>query len=80
MNKVKSIVFTGLHQGWAKGNIISQIKYEIATKDELDLLLITWDIPELMDRAKQLYEHYRMEYYKEMEDKNETILRCTKQK
>ena len=30
MNKVKNIVFTGLHQGWAKGNIISQIKYKIA--------------------------------------------------
>ncbi len=66
MDKVKNIVETGLFQGWARDNIISQIKYEIATKEEADLLFICGDdsVPELTKKAETLFEKYREEYYK----------------
>lgn len=66
MNKIKNIVETGLFQGWAKSNIISQIKYELATEEEVDLLFICGDdsIPELTEKATELYKKYRKEYYK----------------
>lgn len=67
MEEVKSIVFTGLKQGWAYNNIISQIMFAIADKEELELLRI-WcdmeDLPELTDKAEKLYKEYREEYYK----------------
>lgn len=66
MDNVKSIVYTGIFQGWAYSNIIYQIMYEIANEEELDALSF-WDgmddLPELTDKAKKLYEKYREEYY-----------------
>lgn len=64
LDKVKNIVDVGLFQGYAKDNIISQIMYEIANKEELQLLSISWDIPQLKDKAEKLFEKYRKEYYK----------------
>ena len=66
MNRVKDIVETGLHQEWSYNNIISQIMYEIATKEEAELLFLTGDIPELKTKAITLYEKYRKEYYEEV--------------
>lgn len=66
MNRVKNIVETGLYQGWSYENIIGQIMYEIATKEEAELLILTDDIPELKERAYVLYEKYRKEYYEEV--------------
>lgn len=65
MKKVKNIVYAGIFQGWAKDNIISQIMFEIATKEEIELLGLFCDIPELEARAEKLYNEYREEYYKE---------------
>ena len=66
MEEVKSIVFAGLKQGWAYNNIISQIMFAIADKEELELLGL-WcdmeDLPELTDKAEKLYKEYREEYY-----------------
>ena len=64
MNRVKNIVFVGTAQGWAKSNIIGQITFEIANKEELELLCLWSDIPELKARAEKLYEKYREDYYK----------------
>lgn len=66
MDKVKNIVETGLYQGWAKNNIISQIKYALATKEEADLLFICGgdSVPRLTTKAESLYQKYRKEYYK----------------
>lgn len=65
MDKVKNIVEAGLYQGWAKNNIISQIKYALATREEADLLFICGkdSVPELTIKAKNLYQKYRKEYY-----------------
>ncbi len=65
MNNVKNIVNTGLYQGWAKDNIISQIMIEIASKEELELLEVWCDMPELEAKAEALYNTYREEYYKD---------------
>lgn len=55
MEEVKSIVFAGLKQEWAYNNIISQIMFAIADKEELELLGL-WcdmeDLPELTDKAE----------------------------
>lgn len=63
-NRVKNTVECGICLGWSRDNIISQIMYEIATKEELDLLKITYDLPNLEERATKLFNKYRMEYYK----------------
>ena len=65
MDKVKNIVETGLYQGWAKNNIISQIKYALATREESNLLFICGDdsVPGLTIKAENLYQKYRKEYY-----------------
>lgn len=63
MEKVKNIVECGIFQGWSKSNIIMQIMYEIATKEELKLLSLWCDMPELEAKARKLYNKYREEYY-----------------
>ena len=63
MNKVKNIVECGIFQGWSRDNIIIQIMFEIANKEEIELLCCWCDIPELTDKAEALYNKYREEYY-----------------
>lgn len=64
-NEIKNIVFAGLKQGWAYNNIVEQIKYAIATKEEAEILFICGEecIPEITDKAEKLYKQYREEYY-----------------
>lgn len=66
MEEVKAIVYIGIFQGWAKDNIIGQIMFEIGTEEEVELLGLWNDIPELEARAEKLYNKYREEYYKEI--------------
>lgn len=63
---IKKIVFAGLKQGWAKDNIIGQIKYHLANDEEADILFICGEdsIPEITNEAEKLYKEYREEYYK----------------
>ena len=63
-NRVKNIVECGICQGWSRANIISQIMFEIATKEEMELLSITYDQPYLEERATNLFNKYWKEYYK----------------
>lgn len=63
-SRVKNIVECGIYQGWSKDNIIGQIMYEIATKEEVELLSITNDLPYLEKRAIELFNKYRKAYYK----------------
>lgn len=63
-SRVKNIVECGIYQGWSKDNIIGQIMYEIATKEEVELLLITNDLPHLEKIAIKLFNKYRKAYYK----------------
>lgn len=65
MSEVKDIVYGGIFQGWSKENIITQIMFEIANEDEVELLVLWDDIPELKEKAEKLYNKYREEYYKE---------------
>lgn len=65
MKEVKNIVYCGIYQGWAKDNIIGQIMFEIATDEEVELLGLWCDMPELKAKAEELYNKYREEYYKE---------------
>lgn len=65
MKKVKNVVYVGIYQGWSKDNIISRIMFEIADKEELELLGLWCDIPELEEKAEILYNEYREEYYRE---------------
>lgn len=67
MNEIKNIVEAGLTQGWSKNNIISQIAIRIATDEEKEVLMLQNEIPELTERATELYEKYREDYYKEVE-------------
>lgn len=64
VKRIKNIVDNGIYWGYAKSNVISQIAYEIATKEELEILSICWEIEDLTNRATKLYEQYREEYYK----------------
>lgn len=66
MNEVKNIVFAGLKQGWARDNIIGQIKYQLASKDEAEILFICGEdsIAEITAKSEKLYKEYREEYYK----------------
>ena len=64
MDRIKNIVDAGLFQGWSVSNMVLQIKYEIATEEERNLLFLTDDIPELTERAEAVYEKYRKEYFK----------------
>lgn len=57
MDAVKNIVDTGTFQGWSKENIISQIEYAIATKEEAEILMIGC-ITELTEKATELYQKY----------------------
>lgn len=68
MDRVKEIVDVGLFQGWSRDNIISQIEFEIASKEELELLSVWNDIPQLNDRAEILFEKYRKEYYETIKE------------
>ena len=68
MDRVKNIVYCGIYQGWSKENIISQITYKIASKEESEILFICGEIPELTKKAEELYEKYRKEYYKEYQN------------
>lgn len=67
MEKVKNIVFAGLSQGWSYNNIISQIMFAMATKEESEPLGL-WsdmdDLPYLKNQAEKAYKKYREEYYK----------------
>lgn len=65
MNEIRNIVFTGLSQGWAYDNILGQIKYSIATEEESEILFICGEdsFPELTEKAIEMYEKYRNEYY-----------------
>lgn len=67
MDRVKNIVEAGLHQGWVRDNIVSQIMYEIASKEEADILFICGEnsIPSLTSKAEELFQKYRGDYYKE---------------
>ena len=64
MDRIKNIMEYHLRQHNSKENALTDIKYEIATAEELDLMEITWDIPELKKRAEEVYNKYKMEYYK----------------
>jgi predicted ATP-dependent serine protease len=68
MNEIENIVFIGLKQGWAKDNIIGQIKYQLANKDEAEILFICGEdsIAEITAEAEKLYKEYREKYYNEM--------------
>lgn len=68
MDRVKEIVDVGLFQGWSRDNIISQIEFEIASKEELELLYVWSDNPQLNDRAEYLFEKYRKEYYETLKE------------
>lgn len=65
MEEIKSIVFAGLKYGWAYNNIISQIAFRIAREEELESLEL-WcnveNLPELVDKAKKIYNEYYNEY------------------
>ena len=67
MDKVKNIVECGLFQGWSRDNIIMQIMFEIATKEEIEWLGGLWcdmeDLPQLEEKAENLYNEYREKYY-----------------
>lgn len=65
MTEVKDIVYTGIFQGWSKDNIISQIMFEIATNEEIELLGLFCELPNLEEKAANLYNKYREEYYSE---------------
>ena len=64
MDRIKNIMEYHLHWNTSKENVLTSIKYEIATAEELDLMKITWDIPELEKRAEEVYNKYKMKYYK----------------
>ena len=61
--RIKNIMEYHLHWGTSKQNAITEIKYEIATAEELELLEVTWNIPELEKRAEDIYKKYKAEYY-----------------
>ena len=63
--EIKDIVFTGLKQGWAYSNILGQIKYRLATKEESETLFICGEdsLPKLTEQAEKLYQEYREKYY-----------------
>lgn len=61
--RIKNIMECHLHWGTSKQNAITEIKYEIATAEELELLEVTWNIPELEKRAEEVYNKYKAEYY-----------------
>lgn len=65
--KIKDIVSGGLYQGYSTSHILLDIVYEIATKEEKELLIYVdyEDLPELENKARILYEKYRKEYYEE---------------
>ena len=63
MDRIKNIISAGLYQGWSYNNIISQIMYEIASDDEMELLYMWIEIPELLEKAKKLYREYIDMYY-----------------
>ena len=69
-NKIKNIVECGIYQGWSRSDIISQIMYKIATKEELELLRLTNDISHLEKKATELYDKYRAAYYKNTPSKD----------
>lgn len=64
-NIIKNIVFAGLSQGWSYDNILGQIKYAIATKEEANMLFICGEdtFPKLTEKAEDLYKEHREEYY-----------------
>ena len=63
MDRIKNIMEYHLHYGTAKINALTSIKYEIATTEELELLEVTWNIPELEKRAEDVYNKYKADYY-----------------
>ena len=76
MEEIKTIVFAGLKYGWAYNNIISQIAFNLASVEELDSLKF-WcnveDLPELIDKAKKLYNKYYNEYKEKYFKTNKVI-------
>lgn len=70
MEEIKNIVYAGTKQGWAYNNILGQILYALATPEEADILFICGEdsFSELTEKAEELYEKYREEYYNEMEN------------
>ena len=64
MKNVKDLIYSGLYQGWSRNNIISQIMYKIATNEEIEYLGYWIDLPELKEKAEQLFNKYSKEYYK----------------
>lgn len=63
--EIKDIVFTGLKQRWSYNNILGQIKYELATIEESEILFICGEdsLPKLTEQAEKLYQEYREKYY-----------------
>lgn len=69
-NRIKDIVEGGIHQGYSRNHIIGNICFEIATKEEKQAQLITWDYTEeTTNKAEALLEKYRTEYYNNIKSK-----------
>lgn len=67
--RIKNIMNYHLHWNTAKSNAIAEIIWEIANNNERDLLDVCSPSKELEEKATELYNKYKENYYKELEEK-----------